>query len=165
MPTERPRNRRRDMPHAREIQEFWAYKLLALGKICDTENVLDPVTGCGSGQDYWQCFCCGRPGPLDRAHITPLSRGGDNRVTNLHMLCRPCHGESEGFQGEGYWRWFLSKPFLSFMHPEHYPHVWAALGVRDIYHAAEIGVARFGTDSTALREGVKTMLQDVYGHN
>jgi hypothetical protein len=165
MKGEGSRARRKDMPAPKAIREFWAYKLLALGKMCDTENILDPVTGSSSGQDYWQCFCCGRTGPLDRAHIVPLGKGGDNSMANLHMLCRPCHVESEPLQGEAYWRWFLAKPFLSFMQPDLYPHVWAALGARDIHHAAELAVARFGTDPAVFSEAVKTLLRETYGHN
>lgn len=152
--------RRKDMPKAREIREFWAPKILALGKICDTDNILDPVE---YGKIHkWQCFCCGKPGDLDRAHIKALSFGGCNDVSNLHMLCRSCHFASELYCGEAYWRWFLSTPFLSFMHPAHYTELYRAMGARDIHHATEIAVARFGTKPDALQRGVQALLGEVY---
>lgn len=195
MPTEYQRGCRQGMPSQPRIRKFWAYKLLALGKIGDVEDVLEPVVdGWGpataaevhahrvlypdvdipdhddpiraeSVLKTWQCFCCGQPGSLDRAHIRPLALGGSNSVENLHLLCRSCHIESENFQGEGYWRWFLSKPFLGSMHPDHYTHLWQAIGARDIHHAAEIATIRFGTDFYKLREGVRTMPREAYGQN
>jgi 5-methylcytosine-specific restriction endonuclease McrA len=29
--------------------------------------------------------------PLEVHHITPLCKGGDNKLTNLTSLCKPCH--------------------------------------------------------------------------
>ena len=151
---------RTGMPKAREIREFWAPKIFALGKVCDTDNILDPVTG--GGTDTWQCFCCGKTQELDRAHITALAKGGDNDVSNLHMLCRACHHESEPFSGEAYWRWFLGKPFLSFLDPAHFTKSYTALGVRDARHAAEVIIARFGTDPEAFARGTQEMLREAY---
>lgn len=53
-----------------------------------------------------QCFACGRTGVLDRAHIIPKHKGGSDNLSNLHLLCRSCHAESDFFHGRRYWRWF-----------------------------------------------------------
>lgn len=53
-----------------------------------------------------QCFACGRTGILDRAHIVPRHKGGSDELSNLHLLCKSCHAESDLFHGRQYWRWF-----------------------------------------------------------
>lgn len=40
-----------------------------------------------------QCYQCARPGPCDVDHITPLWAGGRHYLSNLQVLCRPCHRE------------------------------------------------------------------------
>ena len=35
--------------------------------------------------------------------------GGKNEVTNLHLLCRLCHVESEMMTGRAYWYWLKLK--------------------------------------------------------
>lgn len=37
------------------------------------------------------CYCGAQDVPLEIEHITPKSRGGSNRVTNLCLSCRPCN--------------------------------------------------------------------------
>src|SRR5690606_5336225 len=34
-------------------------------------------------RDHWTCYLCGRPGADTVDHITPLSRGGTNLMSNL----------------------------------------------------------------------------------
>ena len=153
--------KRRDMPTAARLRAFWAPKLIALGKGCDPEVFLEPVVS-STGIATWQCFCCGKPTRLERAHIKPLSLGGDNSAQNIHMLCRICHLESELYQDEAYWRWFLGKPFRHFMDPEHYAHVWHALGARDARHAAEMLVQKHGTDPDKIAGAVRSAVRSVY---
>ena len=43
------------------------------------------------------CYCGAENVSLDLEHITPKSRGGSNRVSNLCLACRPCN-ESKGNQ-------------------------------------------------------------------
>ena len=39
-----------------------------------------------------RCAYCGKEGvPLEIEHLTPRSRGGSNRVSNLTLACRPCN--------------------------------------------------------------------------
>lgn len=37
------------------------------------------------------CYCGTQDVPLEVEHITPKSRGGSNRVSNLCLACRPCN--------------------------------------------------------------------------
>lgn len=37
------------------------------------------------------CYCSKTDVPLEIEHITPKSRGGSNRVSNLCLACRPCN--------------------------------------------------------------------------
>ncbi len=47
-----------------------------------------------AARQRWRCDACG--GLLSAVHeidhITPLWRGGTNDASNLHALCRECHG-------------------------------------------------------------------------
>lgn len=48
-------------------------------------------------RDGYQCRECRETGsPLDVDHITPLSQGGTNELSNLQTLCRSCHEEKHG---------------------------------------------------------------------
>ena len=51
------------------------------------------------------CMACGRFKKIQRAHILPVCEGGDNSLSNIHLLCAGCHGESENLSGEKYWNW------------------------------------------------------------
>lgn len=126
--TKHQSNLRKNMPKPSEVRAFWAVKLLALGKVIDTEQVLDAVGEPNSSCYNYQCFCCGVAGPLDRAHTHPLWAGGSNDVSNIHMLCRTCHHTSEGFSEDAYWRWFLSVQWRCCMDPHHYTHLFIAAG-------------------------------------
>jgi 5-methylcytosine-specific restriction endonuclease McrA len=40
----------------------------------------------------WSCARCGRNDqPLTEDHVVPLTRGGDDFITNIQPLCRPCN--------------------------------------------------------------------------
>tara|TARA_B100000131_G_scaffold278395_1_gene282864 strand:- start:10491 stop:10946 length:456 start_codon:yes stop_codon:yes gene_type:complete len=58
------------------------------------------------------CFACDHVnGEAHRAHIQPLSHGGSNDCSNLHVLCHQCHKESEYIEGDAYWDWIADKRF------------------------------------------------------
>lgn len=38
-----------------------------------------------------QCFICGTSQPLELAHLTPMSRGGDDSIENMRLICPNCH--------------------------------------------------------------------------
>lgn len=56
------------------------------------------------------CWACleWTPKP-ERAHILPVSMGGDDDPMNIHLLCPKCHIESERLHGDGYWQWISTK--------------------------------------------------------
>jgi hypothetical protein len=68
--------------------------------------------GSFAGPTKGHCFACGceaTPGfNLERSHILARAEGGDDSVSNLHILCRPCHGESEMLSGGPYFAWLMS---------------------------------------------------------
>ena len=49
------------------------------------------------------CMACGVVAhQIDRAHIIALQNGGTNDVSNFHLLCTVCHGESENLIDKSY---------------------------------------------------------------
>ena len=38
-----------------------------------------------------RCAICGEEKPLTKDHIIPLSKGGNNYITNIQPLCRNCN--------------------------------------------------------------------------
>jgi len=54
-------------------------------------------------RDSDQCSKCGNYGHLHLHHIKPLSKGGNNKIINLRLLCEKCHSKKHGgrdFSGE-----------------------------------------------------------------
>ena len=56
------------------------------------------------------CFACGLDcKTIDKAHIEPKryfnSAEEANTPSNLHLLCRVCHTNSEMLSGDAYWEW------------------------------------------------------------
>lgn len=89
-------NRRKGMEHVNNIIKYWSSS--------NTYNNGQYIKG--------QCFACGSVGNgycLERSHIVPLNEGGDNSASNLHILCKKCHLESEYYIGESYWVWYRYK--------------------------------------------------------
>lgn len=43
-----------------------------------------------------RCHRCGSTGSLQVHHILPVSEGGTNSLSNLEVLCRPCHEQLHG---------------------------------------------------------------------
>lgn len=70
-------------------------------KICARECIEESI-----------CFACmaGRT-ILQRCHILPKCEGGSDDVENIHLLCVPCHLESEYLTGDLYWSWFLDRHY------------------------------------------------------
>jgi hypothetical protein len=108
------RNKRRQiekrgtMPSQKAIREYWAPRLW-------NDKGFDSVTEFLSG-DY--CFACGFDNhgvATERAHITALCNGGNNKPDNLHCLCSICHKDSERLSGEEYWSWFSKRTIMDRM--------------------------------------------------
>jgi 5-methylcytosine-specific restriction endonuclease McrA len=59
--------------------------------------------------DY-QCAYCGSEENLTLDHITPRSKGGSDRVTNVLCACKECNNS----KGHQMWSdWFLTQDFFS----------------------------------------------------
>jgi len=57
------------------------------------------------------CWRCGVIScHLERAHILPVCEGGDNDESNLHLLCKMCHKQTEFLWGEPYWQALKIEP-------------------------------------------------------
>lgn len=42
-------------------------------------------------RDNNSCLCCGSKNKLEIDHIIPVSRGGENKLSNLQTLCKKCN--------------------------------------------------------------------------
>lgn len=90
-----PRNRTQTFADRDEIIVYWFLTLKKKKKIKLLADIQD------------RCFACLTHTPhLDRAHIIPFCEGGSNEASNLHLLCRICHKESELLSGAQYDAWF-----------------------------------------------------------
>ena len=87
--------RKNKLPSAKRIRQYWNDKLLKIGVDISHHFVK-------------ACFACGWFLDTQRAHIVPDSQGGNNTESNLHILCRNCHADSENLWGGLYWRWLIN---------------------------------------------------------
>ena len=71
----------RRMPSKRQILEHWS-------------DVIEGVTS-----SNYACFKCGSKDGLERSHIIPRCYGGDDNVSNIHLLCHFCHRIAEYWLG------------------------------------------------------------------
>jgi 5-methylcytosine-specific restriction endonuclease McrA len=94
----------RNLSHKKVIRNYWAIKLVEMGKFDSVEEVME--------EDY--CWGCGfyDNKPTDRAHIRARSYGGCDKAHNLHLLCRECHKASEFLTGEDYDSWFANRNLI-----------------------------------------------------
>lgn len=89
------------LPGEGPIRAYWA------------STKVPELKGFDSAKEFMEpgiCFACGFDArPLYRAHIQARSTGGPDDPSNLHMLCRACHEDSEYLEGERYWQWFFAR--------------------------------------------------------
>ncbi|MEE7479031.1 HNH endonuclease signature motif containing protein [Methylobacterium hispanicum] len=62
------------------------------------ENIADDCDGLRI------CWCCGKQGYQERAHIIPHSLGGPDTAENLFLLCSACHLQAPDMRQA---RWFF----------------------------------------------------------
>lgn len=75
------------------------------------------------------CFHCKVIGDVERAHIIAKQFGGNDKVENLHLLCRKCHKISESSQY--YWNWF-----------------WYSNNEFQVEFGKQVALSRFGLNTT-----------------
>lgn len=83
---------RKKLPAKKIIQAYWRPILLKMGI-----DIGDDDT----------CFACGKDNRfhLQRCHILRVNYGGNDKVDNLHILCKSCHTDSEPLYHKRYWNW------------------------------------------------------------
>jgi formate-dependent nitrite reductase cytochrome c552 subunit len=87
--------RKRNMPSRVKIFEYWKNEF----------KVKNDNT----------CFKCGITSVfgdtiiVERAHILAVCDGGSDDVSNIHLLCKDCHRQSEAYDGDIYKLWLCSK--------------------------------------------------------
>jgi 5-methylcytosine-specific restriction endonuclease McrA len=100
------------MPVESVIRSYWADALWLRKGFDSPEEFMEPGV----------CFACGMDNDgVERCHILARCCGGSDDAANLHMLCRTCHKDSEGLDGEQYWSWFFERTWLD---------AWASLLAR-----------------------------------
>jgi len=61
------------------------------------------------------CWVCGAYSRrLEKCHIEPLWRGGLDEVSNIVLLCRNCHCNTEGLSEDAFWFYVSAYPFDMF---------------------------------------------------
>lgn len=101
------------IPSHYDLVWFWHEGLVDLSKVWGTEQIVNARYELDDPKLKAVCFACGSPDRPEVAHILPRNREGSDDPSNLHVLCHPCHRESEMLAGEGYWIWFMKKPFIA----------------------------------------------------
>ena len=94
----------RQMPSQNLIYQYWHFaegQQTLLERGIKLENQLDVF-----GKPKLDCFACGDVLKVERCHIVAKTLGGDDDVSNLHLLCAKCHVESEFIPASKYWIWF-----------------------------------------------------------
>ena len=59
--------------------------------------------------DY-QCAYCGSEENLTLDHITPRSKGGSNRITNVLCACKECNNSKNH---QVWYEWYMNQPFFT----------------------------------------------------
>jgi len=94
---------KRRVPSKKVIKKYWQEYMIGIGKFDDED-------------DFWSddhCFACGFDGPTERAHIMAKVLDGSDTVDNVHLLCAPCHKQSEYLDGSEYFMWLKNQTLIS----------------------------------------------------
>ena len=102
------------MPSCKKILDYWSnldYHELChmVGDKCVTNIML-----CSDGE--FCCWCCGKTGKsvnsFQRCHILGKQFGGSNELSNLFLMCEPCHTESPDLNNPKYFYKFVKEKEL-----------------------------------------------------
>ncbi len=78
----------------KEIVDYWFSKVDESGLSVD------------AAEAHERCWRCGCERSLERCHIIPASLGGEDKPSNLVLLCRRCHLENPNvLDPEIMWDW------------------------------------------------------------
>ena len=97
----------------KKIKEHWAETGIWHDKFDSKEDFLEANCCFACGQNYSVEIENKLYKNLERAHIKALRIGGDDKIPNIHLLCKTCHSESELLYGKMYWLWFNNKTFYN----------------------------------------------------
>lgn len=102
---------KRKMPRKKRIAEYWVNKILDKYPEKYSLDAFDEEFYIIKNMDM--CFACCAETTTQRCHIKPRHEGGEDDITNIHLLCVPCHLESELLSGDIYWDWFKQKGHIN----------------------------------------------------
>lgn len=100
--------KRKNYSH-KKIKEYWADKEIWDNKFDSKEEFLEADCCFACGVDYSVEVEGKSFKNLERAHIKALIINGEDKIQNIHLLCKTCHSESEILYDELYWFWFNNK--------------------------------------------------------
>ena len=106
-----------------------------------------------------RCWRCGHKRKLERCHIVPASRGGEDTPSNLVLLCKDCHKENPNVtDSEIMWDWLraYAVPF--------YNTFWYEMGLAEyerIYGIKIIDEINRRNMSLEDIEEIKGMMKDI----
>lgn len=110
-----------------------------------------------------RCWCCAHKTNLQRCHIIPHSRGGEDTPSNFVLLCKRCHLENPNvMDSEIMWDWLkaYSKPFYDtfwiFQGMEEYQKIYGTSFLKDII---DLGVVEISEIEEIIASKMKRSIQ------
>jgi hypothetical protein len=104
-------SQKRSMPNRKAIAEYWMHEggaIAMMGYGGESRGYYD--------DDFMhdECWACGLKYPNgfamspDRCHVISRCDGGSDECSNLVLMCRNCHQQSEMLPSETFWDWIKS---------------------------------------------------------
>lgn len=99
---------------ANQVYDYWKMKCLE-----ETETVLYVLFDDTRFENIIEgnkrtCFCCGKEGSVQIAHIIPHALGGTDLPDNLLLLCSACHAKSPDVTDKKYmFIWLNQQPYYT----------------------------------------------------
>jgi hypothetical protein len=107
-----------------------------------------------------ECFACGNNSSIERCHIVPKIHGGNDEVSNLHLLCKSCHVESEGLKT--YFKWLHYQRMNEWNFPMYYIEKRLKKSGFDIYKLAEKAKEENDFSHEKIAEITKKIIEEMY---
>jgi len=77
-------------------RRYWQAKIEAGKKVVGYRPETWPAIALEKLQENPKCQRCGVTHDLEVHHVRPLASGGSNELSNLMVLCHPCHRAQHG---------------------------------------------------------------------